>query len=138
MGSLFRTAFVSLLLIGCSQVPCWAQHMNSPEAPCRHVVVTAELTQCFDHAYKNVDRDLNKIFADIRAVLAPTERQNLEESERAWLKYRDATCVAERKLYDGGTGAFPAFAACLEEETRQHVSDLHATYGWRIEKSRPY
>jgi uncharacterized protein YecT (DUF1311 family) len=65
------------------------------------------------------------------------DRQKLEEAEQAWLKYRDATCTAERSLYDEGTGAFPAYAACLEEETRQHASDLRTTHGWKAEKSRP-
>ena len=111
--------------------------MNAAEAPCRNVVVTAEMAQCFDRARKDADQELNRAYVEIRAVLAPKDRQNLEDAERAWLKYRDATCAAERDLYAGGTGSFPAHLACLEEETRLRTSDLRATYGWKFEKASP-
>lgn len=44
-----------------------------------------------------------------------------------WLKYRDATCEAERGLYEGGSASFAVFPACLEAQTRQRMVDLQAT-----------
>ncbi len=110
----------------------WAQHMNALQAPCRDAVATADVAQCFDRASMKADRELNRIYAEVRSALAPRDRQNLEDAERAWLKYRDATCAAERDLYDGGTAAFPAYAACIEEVTRERVSDLRTIYGWKV------
>ena len=136
MRSQFRLALATLVVLGGSQVPSWAQHMNSPGAPCRDAVATSDIAQCFDRAYSNADHELNKVYAEARAVLAPTNRENLQDAERAWLKYRDATCAAERSLYEGGTAASPAYSACLEEETRQRASDLRAIYGWKVEKAR--
>jgi uncharacterized protein YecT (DUF1311 family) len=136
MRTLLRLSLVSLMVLGCSQVPSWGQHMNAPEAPCRHAGSNAETAQCFDQEYKRADHELNRVYAEVRAALAPADRRNLEDAERAWLKYRDATCAAERSLYDGGTGAFPAYSACLEEETRQRTNDLRAIYSWKVEKPR--
>jgi uncharacterized protein YecT (DUF1311 family) len=136
MRQLIRYATASLFALGFSQVPCAAQHMNSPEAPCRGVAVTSDMTLCFDRAYKDADHDLNEVYGEVQAVLGPGERRDLGAAERAWLKYRDSTCAAERNLYEGGTAVGPAYLACLEEETRLRARDLRATYGWRIEKAR--
>lgn len=136
MPSLFRLALASMVVFGSSQVPCRAQHMNASEAPCRDAVATADMAQCFDRAYKNADHELNRVYTEVRAVLASQDQRNLEDAERVWLKYRDATCAAERSLYEGGTAASPAYLACLEEETRRRASDLRAIYGWKVEKAR--
>ena len=136
MRTLSHAAVLASLVLGCSVDPCWAQHMNAAEAPCRDVVVTSDVAECFDEAARRADKQLNTTYAEIRLALGPQERQDLEGAERAWLKYRDAACVAERRLYEGGTAAIPAYTACIEEETRQHSSDLRVIYGWRIEKAR--
>lgn len=134
--ALVRCGLLAGVMLACSQLPCSAQHMNAPGAPCQQAGSNAETGQCFDLASQNADGELNRTYAQIRKVLLPEDRANLEGAERAWLKYRNATCAAERKLYGQGTGAFPAYAACLEAETRQRTSDLLATYGWKVEKAR--
>ncbi|MDR3472827.1 MAG: hypothetical protein P4M09_14275 [Devosia sp.] len=64
MRTLFLSTLVSLIVLGVSQVPCRAQHMNASEAPCRKVVATVDAAQCFDRAYKNADRELNRVYAE--------------------------------------------------------------------------
>lgn len=54
--------------------------------------------------------------------------------QRAWLKYRDLTCAAEYKLYDGGAGGPVTRLACLAAITQERIATLKITYGWRIEK----
>jgi uncharacterized protein YecT (DUF1311 family) len=137
MRSYLPLFLASVLFLGGSQMPCLAQHMNAPGAPCQQTATNAETGQCFERAFKDADRELNIAYADIRKTLAPENRQNLENAQRAWLKYRDATCAAEKALYYGGTGAFSANSACLEAETRQRLNDLHATYDWQVLKLRP-
>jgi uncharacterized protein YecT (DUF1311 family) len=77
---------------------------------------------------------MNSIYARVRSVLQPDERNDLTEAQRAWLKYRDLTCTAEYKLYAGGTGGPVTRLACLAAVTQERVATLKITYGWRIEK----
>jgi uncharacterized protein YecT (DUF1311 family) len=134
MRSLVGFAVISVVVLGGS--PSLAQHMNAPASACRNAVTTADMSRCFDQAFKAADRELNGVYAEVRAVLAEKDRQNLQDAQRAWLKYRDATCAAEYALYGGGTGGTPARLACLEAQTRQRTSDLRTTYGWKVEKTR--
>jgi uncharacterized protein YecT (DUF1311 family) len=118
----------------CCFMDTHAQHMNSPEAPCRNVAITVEVANCFSKAAKDADGKLNQTYAQILSVLQPDDQQKLRAAQRLWVQLRDATCTAERDLYDGGTGAYPAYIACIAEETRLRTNDLRTIYGWRVEK----
>jgi uncharacterized protein YecT (DUF1311 family) len=44
---------------------------------------------------------------------APSQAEALRAMQRAWIPFRDETCSFEASQWGGGTGAGPAFAACL-------------------------
>ncbi|MBS0124271.1 DUF1311 domain-containing protein [Aestuariicoccus sp. KMU-90] len=44
---------------------------------------------------------------------APSQAKALRAMQRAWIPFRDETCSFEASQWGGGTGAGPAFAACL-------------------------
>jgi uncharacterized protein YecT (DUF1311 family) len=111
-----------------------AQHMNAPDAPCQAPASNAETTACFISASKAADAELNKAYLRIREVLSGDERKDLQEAQRLWVKFRDATCSAEHNLYTGGSAAPGVYAACIEEETRHRTADLKTIYGWRLQK----
>lgn len=114
-----------------------AQHMNAPGAPCQKTGgVIAALDNCFGRTYKAADDQLNQLYKQIRQVLTSDEQQQLVTAQRLWLQLRDATCKAESDLYKGGDAESPAYAACLEEETRQRTADLRTIYGWVITNSK--
>jgi hypothetical protein len=79
------------------------------------------------------DADLNGAYQRIVGVLTASDRQKLQSAERTWLTYRDQTCVAERDLYEGGTGGHAAYPACLEALTRHRIIELKQTYWWKVE-----
>ena len=74
------------------------------------------------------------LYKAIRRKLNGADAQRLVAAQRLWVQFRDTTCAAERDLYEGGSGANPAYLACTEEETRLRTNDLRTTYGWLIEK----
>jgi uncharacterized protein YecT (DUF1311 family) len=113
-----------------------AQHMNSAGAPCRNVVVTLAMENCFDKAYRTADSELNQRYSQIEKVLQPGEVEQLKVAQRLWIQFRDATCTAESNLYNGGTASGPAYAACREELTRQRAAELKTIYGWVITNSK--
>lgn len=126
--SIFAFAF----MVGATSAS--AQHMNEPNAPCRNVGSGAETTNCFAAAQKAADNNLNRTYGKIRKVLEGAELDRLQQSQRAWLTYRDGFCESEYDLYGGGTGGPTTRFACLEALRRHHEEDLKAAYGWRVAK----
>ena len=106
----------------------------TPGVPCNKSSSTAEEASCFQRASESADNELNRIYARVRSVLKPEERNDLMDVQWAWLKYRDLTCAAEYKLYDGGAGGPVTRLACLAAITQERIATLKITYGWRIEK----
>lgn len=115
--------------------PAAAQHMNAPDSPCKTVGAGVAYANCLSAAAREADKALNATYRRILAALAAADRERLQRAERSWLRYRDDLCAAERDLYDGGTGASPAHAACVESETRVHADELRKAYWWRVEKT---
>jgi len=126
-------AVATLLLLGWVN-PSFSQHMNAADAPCRSSVITTDAVKCFRDAVRTADGELNLVYGRINRVLEASGQQILRSAERAWLRYRDTACLAERDLYGQGTAAEPAFLACVEAETRHHTAELRSAYWWRVEK----
>jgi len=57
---------------------------------------TAGMINCSAKAYEMWDKELNKVYQELMKKLSPEERKLLQESQRQWLKFRDA----EFKFYD--------------------------------------
>jgi uncharacterized protein YecT (DUF1311 family) len=112
--------------------------MNAPAARCRDTATTADTADCFYAASKKADAELNRTYSEIGAALKNRGRkddiENLVDAQRLWLQFRDASCKAERALYQGGTAAPVAYSACIEELTRKRTEDLKATYEWVVIK----
>lgn len=121
-----RWFMCALLLVSAS--PSHAQHMNEPGGPCADVSVTTELVDCLSKAKGAAESDLNVTYQNIRKKLPRNDADRLAATQRAWITYRDQNCSAERALYDGGTGAYPAYLACLEAMTKSRIKELKTTY----------
>jgi uncharacterized protein YecT (DUF1311 family) len=138
MISPLRSGLLLLAACVCYCSIAEAQHMSAAGAPCQNTGgVTVALDNCFGKTYRDADVQLNQLYKQIRQILTPDQQQQLVAAQRLWLQLRDATCRAESDLYKGGDGESPAYAACLEEETRQRTGDLRTIYGWVVTNSKP-
>lgn len=108
--------------------------MNLETGPCRTVVQTAELTQCFTDAGNRVEKDMQVVYAGILKALGPEDRDRLVASQGAWRTGRDFDCQSEYRLYGGGSGGPPAKAACRYFKTKDRTRDLTDTYGWVVSR----
>ena len=135
MRLLLLAAATSMSMFGYFAAPCFAQHMNVPGNPCKKAATNVETGECFERAYKVADKQLNIVYRQIKSVLGKADQDRLELAQTAWLRYRDASCEAERGLYGTGTGANPAALACLEAETQNRTVDLHQSYGWKLQQA---
>ena len=88
----------------------------------------AFLLTTLSRAKVSSDAELNSLYQDVRKRLDEHDANRLIATEKLWIQYRDANCEAERALYGLGTGAGPAYLACLEAMTRERTKELRITY----------
>jgi len=112
--------------------PSFSQHMNEPDSPCANEVSTSDSVECLSKAKASSDARLNSLYQELKKRLEGDDLKRLIATERLWVQYRDANCEAERELYAPGTGAGPAYLACLETMTRTRTKELRVTYTVRL------
>jgi uncharacterized protein YecT (DUF1311 family) len=112
--------------------PSFSQHMNEQDSPCANVVSTSDSVDCLSKARLSSDAQLNSLYQELRKSLEGDDANRLIATEKLWIKYRDANCEAERALYGLGTGAGPAYLACVEAMTRERTKELRITYTVRL------
>ena len=134
LSCLTASAILCAIFSTIASPAAFGQSMNAEGGPCSAPASTAETASCFDNAYKLADHDLNILYGRIQKTVQPNELAALVQAERLWVKYRDATCNAERTLYGGGSGGSPTYLACLSAETEARHKSLLRSYGWRLEK----
>ena len=134
-NQLMRAATLSALFAS-TCIIAQAQHMNASDAPCPHAQPEAGQTACFVTASKQRDKELNDFYQQVIKVLKGDHVSRLQSAQHSWLQFRDATCNAEKAMYEGGSAQPKVYYACLEAETRYRIKDLRNTYGWVIEKTR--
>ena len=62
---------------------------------------TAGMINCSGKAYEMWDKELNKVYQKLMKKLTPEERKKLQESQRQWIKFRDAEFGFINDLYLG-------------------------------------
>ena len=104
----------------------------------KHLVEDAEETACMDadqsqqgmnmcagEAYERADKALNVQWAKVMAGEGDKEEDKLLlEAQRAWLKYRDAHCLASAYSSLGGSIWPLLVSGCKAELTRQRTREL--------------
>lgn len=74
-------------------------------------------------AYRDVMAQAKRIDADkiAKGWTEPSLAEPLLAAQRAWIKWRDATCAFERAQWGSGTGGGPAALSCLLHKTAEQA-----------------
>ena len=83
----------------------------------------AGMTECITTETQRQDARLNKAYKALMAELPSLRKKQLQEAQRAWIKFRDTNCA----FYDdpdGGTLARVNANACMMTATAERASEL--------------
>ena len=104
---------------------------------CRAAVTQAAMTACARQDLQRADVALNRQWAETLAFMkkrdagepkpgqGPGYAAALLDSQRAWIKYRDAECIIQGYAMRGGSAAPMAAAICLAGLTKTRTARLH-------------
>jgi uncharacterized protein YecT (DUF1311 family) len=95
---------------------------------CDNAGTNAAITNCMSGEYQKADAELNRIYKLAFKGLNAKEADNLKNTQRAWIAYRDGQCDAEYAKWEGGSGGPAAHLACLYRLTQLRTRELHKTY----------
>jgi uncharacterized protein YecT (DUF1311 family) len=85
--------------------------------------ITANMLDCMGAETKRQDARLNQAYKDVMARLSPERKKQLQEAQRAWIKYRNANC----RFYadpDGGSIAMVNSNDCFMSATASRAKEL--------------
>ena len=109
------------LSVGFLNLPAVAQ----TEPDCKNPMTQVEMTICAGRAAKASDRELNRVYRQVRAKYKGTAQDNrLVTAQLAWMKFRDAECTMAAGRFEGGTIAPMIYAGCVDRLTQQRTQDL--------------
>jgi len=87
--------------------------------------VTVDMLDCIGAETKRQDARLNKAYKEVMPQLSPARKKQLQDTQRAWIKYRDANC----NFYadpDGGTMATVSSNDCFMSATASRAKELES------------
>lgn len=103
---------------------------------------TVGMMACLDGELRYWDARLNAAYAERVAAaqaldaemmtlgsVAPSVDESLRAMQRAWIPFRDASCLYEQTQWMGGTGGGPATLACHMQETARQALKLEGWWG---------
>jgi uncharacterized protein YecT (DUF1311 family) len=93
---------------------------------------------CLDAELSYWDGILNSGYQQLRAALQSSDAElpetlaiqadQLRDMQRAWIAFRDARCSFEAAQWQGGTGASPAYLACMMTATGEQALYLMSVF----------
>ncbi|CAM2186722.1 Lysozyme inhibitor LprI N-terminal domain-containing protein [Paraburkholderia sacchari] len=86
--------------------------------------VTEELEACAKENFEYSDRILNLTYNGLATKLSPDDRRILNEAEKAWLAYKNATCQGAYHATSPGEEAGIDKWTCLDQITRARTEEM--------------
>ncbi|WP_180040422.1 MULTISPECIES: lysozyme inhibitor LprI family protein [unclassified Acinetobacter] len=85
--------------------------------------VTASMVECTAAETKRQDIRLNEAYKNLMNTLSATRKKELQNTQRLWMKYRDANC---NFYYDpnGGSIVRVTSAGCFMDMTAERANEL--------------
>jgi uncharacterized protein YecT (DUF1311 family) len=81
--------------------------------------------------YKRADNELNSVYYRLKKELNRTDRENLIEAQKAWIKFRDLNCKFKSRDFGDGGGVITHKMKidCLIESTEERTKELKKLIG---------
>ena len=85
--------------------------------------VTVEMLDCIAAETKHQDIRLNNAYKNVIGLIPPQRQKQLQETQRAWIKYRDLNCDFYADP-NSGTSAILNSNSCFLDTTASRVKEL--------------
>ena len=91
---------------------------------CDNAYYQNDLNECTATHLSVEDRQLNKSYGNLQALLDSNEKNQLKLAQRAWIDFRDKSCKFSARQLKGGSAYIMEHNSCLINYTRQRRIEL--------------
>lgn len=118
--TIFRAALAAFL----SLHPLITGAANAQQPNCNDMgnLNQSQMNQCAAIFYQNADKKLNQVYQ----LFPAATREQLTDTQLAWIKFRDDSCAFYKSLFEGGTIMPTIFYGCLTIVTKKRTDELDA------------
>jgi uncharacterized protein YecT (DUF1311 family) len=117
---------IRYLLLPLLLLPSGLAAQDSLAMSCDSAMTTIDMSRCASRALEQAKRDLNRYLQEARRLAA--SRALLDSAQTAWERYREITCRAAGREYEGGTMKPVVVLNCLLDLTRRRLHELYDNY----------
>ena len=106
------------------------------EVDCANAMAQSDLNACAFADWQAADKALNAAYQKARLVMKNLDADlpelergaetALKTGQKAWITFRDATCMAEGYVMHGGSAEALLVYGCMARLTAQRTTDLNA------------
>lgn len=124
-----NTRLLRITLALVASIPMWVQaqdsNLSKQFTACmdKSGDTTQGMVECIVAEHQRQDVRLNKAYKALMADLTPERKKQLQEAQRAWIKFRDANCGFYYDP-DGGTMARVSGNDCVMTITANRAKEL--------------
>jgi uncharacterized protein YecT (DUF1311 family) len=122
-GFVVKIGLLALILLATIALPARAQ--KAFPTACKGDTQLA-LNECAAARDAAAEAELAKLYRTMQRADSGTTLRLLRESQRAWIRFRDAHCEWVRADWKGGTIQPMYYSLCLERVTRARIRQLRA------------
>lgn len=108
-------------------------HVLAQDAVCHNDGSGRDAYICAAQETRAADAELNKAYQQALGQLDGSDnlrlaKASLVESERAWIKFRDADCDVQTNIFKGGSMQGAMVEACKKSLTEQRTKELKSLW----------
>lgn len=118
-----KIGLLALILLATTAVPARAQ--RAFPAGCKGETQLA-LNECAAARAAAAEAELAKLYRSMQRADSGVASRMLRESQRTWMRYRDAHCRWVAAGWEGGTIQPVYYSLCMERVTRARIRQLRA------------
>ncbi len=94
------------------------------EQDCQQATAQSGMRACENGRYEVAQRELKTVYQNLLSQLDGAQKRKLRQSQREWLRFRDANAMFQASLMEGGTLAPLIKVASLTEMTNARAAEL--------------
>lgn len=98
--------------------------MEIVAAPCDNPSTQLQMNQCAAQDLAEANKDLNKVYTELRSRLSDAQKVKLRKAQIAWIKFRDLDCAFESWAAEAGSAHGLVMQNCLIKKTKNRIGEF--------------
>jgi len=111
-----------------------AEQVVAQNIECNPAGNIREIVKCADEQKEAADKELNRVYQEVRSQLDEDRQQRLTEAQEAWIDFRHKSCNFEASTLGPSREGMLLFIECNTEQTEKRTAELEGYFNDRASR----